>query len=192
MIIFWLFVFGLYGAFVSRWHGGGFFSAPRGIKNTFWALPFGVVSYMALSIYIPWYWSILGGVIAFGLCFAGKSTGHGRVWNPYFPMNMADTPEKIEFFTRWILNKVSDFWYKNICMAIIGFVAVSGAVFAVGWHDIWFAVIIAMGGGLGKSIGYLIGWKQGIFEGNVAGELITGLCSFVTLGYVFLKILEGV
>jgi len=98
-----LFAF-LYGGFVSRWHGGGFFSFSKAIKNIAWSLPLALVSLWGFhSLGYDWYWSAAAFVVSMALCFLGKTTGHGQ-WFLY-GMIIAITPEKLDFIVRMIFGK---------------------------------------------------------------------------------------
>lgn len=177
-------VMGIIGAVLSRWHGGWLFKSPKTIKNIAWSLPLGIIAFFALLIAFPWYWAALGGTLAFGLCLAGKATGHGRVWNPWLKLDLNVKPEALEFLVFWLHGKVSDFWYKNIAMGLIGFAAVSGTALAIGYVNIWAGLIAAAGGALGKPVAYLIGFGRDKELGNELAEFITGFhaYSYATLG----------
>lgn len=90
----------IYGAFVSRFHGGGFKGGvPKGIKNTLWSLPFtGFVSYCFVTGGFEWYWTAIAGVLCFVLCYLGKTTGHGQ-WFLSRAVR-AISPEKLDFIVR--------------------------------------------------------------------------------------------
>lgn len=183
---------GLIGSVLSRWHGGGFFKSPKTIKNIVWSLPLGVASFIALVTVLPWYWATLGAWVAFGLCLAGKATGHGRVWHPWLKLDLTVKAERLEFLVFWLHGKVSDFTYKNIALGLIGLAAVSGAVLAIGYVNIWAGLIAALGGALGKPIGYVVGFRLDEELGNELAEFVTGFFAygFVTLG-LLLAILWG-
>lgn len=126
-------LFGLYGAFISRLHGGGWgIKLPKVLKNIIWAIPFGLCSIFAVLPHTSFFVSVVIATIGFALCIAGKSTGHGRVWNPFTPINTLVEPEKLEYVVFWLYGRISDFWYKIVAMGVIGFAAVSGAAIVVG------------------------------------------------------------
>ena len=186
---------GIVGATISRWHGGGFKSvvkySNKTVKNIVWAAPLGAMSLTALMTVWPWYWATLGALVATVFCVLGKATGHGRVWNPFVPLDLTEEPEKMEWPIQWLQGRISDMSYKLIAMSLIGFAAVSGAAFAFGYVYPLAGVIVALGGILGKACGYLMGWElkrplnsspyEDFDEPTEFGELFTGLISY-TLG----------
>lgn len=181
----------LYGAFISRWHGGGWnVKASKTLKNIIWAIPFGIVSFMALALgtILPAWIVWTGTVLATALCAVGKATGHGRVWNPFLPLNVLIDAEQLEILTFWLYGRISDFWYKTIAMGVIGFAAVSGAALAVGYvYPLW-GLVIGLGGFIGKPLAYIIGrkyrpeWLAKRFEPTEVGELLTGFFAYLPLG----------
>lgn len=180
--------FGLYGAFISRLHGGGWgIKLPKILKNIIWAIPFGVVSFMAMahgtSLTVLWVW--IWTVLATALCLLGKATGHGRVWNPFSPVNTMVEPEQLEYVVFWLYGRISDFWYKTVAMGLIGFAAVSGAAIVVGCvYPLW-GLLIGLGGFVGKPLAYIIGrkmrpaWVANRFEPTEVGELLTGFFAYI-------------
>lgn len=58
-----IFINALYMMLFSRLHGGGFFSAPRWLRNFIYAMPYAVFS-----------------PLAFALAFVGKNLGHYEFW----------------------------------------------------------------------------------------------------------------
>lgn len=191
-------LFGLIGGVLSRWHGGGFIGgSPKTLKNILWALPFGLCSFFAVLPYTTNLVSILIGTTAIGLCVAGKATGHGRVWNPFFPLDESKRPEKLEYVVLPLRKFLPDFWYKFIAMALIGFAACSGAVFALGYVNVWSGCLVAIGGLL-KAVAYVFGRKfQFIFsdfgdefdEPTEIGEFLTGFFAYTFLGLAVVQIL---
>lgn len=190
---------GLLGAFISRLHGGGFFTVPKFWKTLAWTIPFGVISFFAhyddkLLIALAFT------LISSGLVFAGKATGHGGGMdlghNPKEPGAVRD-PEKLEYLILWLHGKIPMYWYDVLMMTIIGLFSVAGAAFAVGYVIPWAGVVIALGG-LGKPIGYMIGWMvypngegKGIHDldhATALGEALTGLFAYVALGIAGLMV----
>lgn len=180
------------GAILSRFHGGGYISGvSKTLKNALWALPFSTVTYFYISnLGEPITTSVLSAIVAFLLCLAGKATGHGRVWNPYLPLNTDVKQEKVEYLISFLINRIPDFWYKCLAMGLIGFAAVSGAAISIGIFDPVMGLLIGLGGFLGKPPSYLIGWKQPLIKhGNEVGEYGTGLCAYFMLGLALERIL---
>jgi len=153
-----IFVFSLVGAFISRFHGGGFFDSPRWLRNTLWALPFAVLAG-------PW------APVAFTMCFLGKTTGHGRGISLGEPLK--GEPEKLEVFTLWLLPYLTDYQYKLLLLFVSGILSVSGGIFISPY---------VLNGGALKPLAYAIGWSTYPEHGTVIGEYLTGFFAFTTLG----------
>ena len=174
-----LFALPFFMAFVSRWHGGGFFKAPKVLKNAVWA---GALTVPVVLAYGP----LLGfhaawpALVAFALCFAGKATGHGGGMDlghsPKEPSNGRDL-EKLEFIIFPLFDRIPRYWYDALLLALTGLAAVSGAVIALTPLNPIHGLILAAAGLL-KPLGYMIGWKN--FPDNkngaatVTGEVMAG------------------
>lgn len=132
-----IFLFPLILGTVSAWHGGRIHGGdPKALKNLAWCLPF----IIAVGIYCPW-WTI----VFTPLCYL-KTTGHGRVWVPTVPLDTSKEPEKVEYLLRGLYGRVSDYWYKVIAMAVIGFAGVSGAAIAFAFTSPLAGLCVAIGG----------------------------------------------
>lgn len=159
-------LFSLLGGLISRWHGGGFFPAPKALKNVVWAGPFAAAAFLFTG-------NIPLSVLAFGLCLAGKAFGHG----PFIDLGT------------WRGSK--GYWHDFAGLSLAGFLAVSGAVIAFGTVGFIPALIITIGGLL-KGAAYAIGWSiypQGtgkgipwLNEATAIGEFFTGVAAYAALG----------
>ena len=165
------------GGFISRWHGGGYFHSPKFWRNSAWALPFAAVVWYTTQTW----WM---GIIAFLLCFLGKTLGHGRFMSLNLPMK--GDPEKIEYLILWLYGKIPLYWYKCLGLALVGLTAVSGAAL-LPWLD---ASIVLLAGLVGKPVGYMIGWaispnyRSLLGSATAWGEFLTGVFVFAALGWV--------
>jgi hypothetical protein len=184
----------LYGAFLSRFHGGGFKGGVnKFLKNTLWALPFALCTAFAILPYVDY--TTLGILTALSLllCIGGKGTGHGGFMD-LSRTTKNDNDERLEFLIKPLQGKISEYWYDFIGLALVGFAAVSGAVFTVVYFNPLVAAIIAIGGML-KSVAYAIGWTiypkgngkgiKNFDEATAIGEFLTGAFAFAGLGIVF-------
>ena len=162
---------GIIGAFLSRWHGGGFFKSPKVLKNLFWAIPFALVSILAFHGSPLWV-QITVAVISLALSIAGKAMGHGRGFRLHEPMKLGSEPEVIEAI---IPDKLPLYWYKVAIMSLTGFCAVSGAVLPVLAVNPKAAVIIALGG-LFKGVNAMVFDKH-----TELRELADGYMAYVSL-----------
>ena len=164
------------GALLSRWHGGGFLKAPKWLRNLVWSIPFSAIIYFVTN-------SVVFLLLCLSLSVATKSLGHGRIWNPYLPIDNTVSPERIESLIYFLKGRLSSFWYKVIGLSLLGGLSTSGLyipLFIEG-HTV-LAISSLLLGILSKPLGYLIGWKQPyIANGNEVGEYITGFIAFLPL-----------
>jgi hypothetical protein len=179
----------IYGAFMSRFHGGGFKGGVnKSLKNMLWALPFGVIVWLCGGA-----WWLCAITVA--LCAIGKAVAHGRGLGSDEPMRDDMKPEKVEYAILWLQDKVSTRTYKHLIMSLTGFAAVSGAVVAFMFINPMASLIIALGGLL-KGVAYEIGTfilpnqtKSGIknlMYKTEIGEFITGLFAYGGLAIAFI------
>lgn len=188
-----------YGAFISRWHGGGFIAgSPKAVKNTLWALPFALISFFAVFQEASLIVSIIAGATALGLCFVGKTLGHGggidMGHNPKEP-GAGREPEKLEYLILWAHGKIPQYWYDAALLSICGLAAVSGAVLAFAFVNPLAAGIVVLGG-LAKAPAYMIGWAMDpedlaefelsdFNEPTEIGEFLTGFFAYAGLAIAF-------
>lgn len=124
---------------LSSWHGGQI-TVPydvKVVKNIAWCIP----QFAVALVFLPWWIT--------PLVFIGvlKAIGHGRIWNPRTPLATFEEPEAVERWgLKFLIGKVSDFWYKVIAMSATGLAAVSGAVLAFAYFEPLAAAAIALGG----------------------------------------------
>lgn len=180
----------LLGGIISRWHGGGFFPAPKLLKNFVWAVPFAIVSYIATS---QWWAALI--VLAWTMVF--KATGHGGAMDLGHSTVPRD-PEKLEYLVLWLRDRIPTYWYDFLTLTIIGIFSVMGASFAVGYVNVLAGSIIAIGAS-GKPLGYAFGWSineniANIFDENVdepteIGEFLTGFVAYLCLSVAAVVIL---
>lgn len=175
-VIYILFV-GVIGALLSRWHGGGFFKAPRAVKNITWSLPFAIFTWVATN-------SILLSAVALLACIAGKSLGHGRVWNPFSKLDESVDPEQVEKLIPFLKGRISDFWYKNIALGLLGVFSVLGPSLAVMSVSPLSGITLLVGGLISKPFSYTIGFYQKSYTSTVIGELGTGFIAYTFLALV--------
>jgi hypothetical protein len=186
----------VYLGFASRLHGGGFWSnVPKPYRNAIWTAPFGVISFW-VSIPLGMAWAVALGVISFALCFAGKATGHGNF------MDLGRTThdskdERIEFLIKPLKDRLPIYWYDALGLSVVGLIAVSGGVIALGIQNPLSGLILAIGG-MSKAIAYMIGWiilPDGAHEDDFwhetdeateIGEVLSGVFAGIALGLAIL------
>lgn len=181
----------IYLALVSRIHGG-LIKAPKTVKNLLWAAPFGYVTFEAYQS-VSAVSAILAATFATAVCMAGKATGHGGgmdlATNPKEPY-AGRKPEKLEHLIYWLHDDIPRYWYDALLLAIVGLVAVLGAVIPLAYINPIAALILAIGG-MSKAVAYMIGWAvypsgegngvNGFNESTQLGEFLTGLFAGLTL-----------
>lgn len=162
-----LVLFSILGGLISRWHGGGFFPAPKALKNVVWAAPFAVAVFLFTG-------NIPLSIVALGLCIAGKAIAHGI----YIDLG------------RWKGGK--GYWHDFAGLTSVGFLAVYGAVIAFVLMGFLIPALVIAIGGLLKGVAYEIGWSiypQGtgkgipwLNEATAIGEFLTGVAAYAALG----------
>lgn len=172
-----IFVLGLTGAVFSLAHGGNFDLNQKWVKNTLWALPFGLLVFFLVNPFL--------GVLAFCLSLAGKAAGHGRGISLLDPVT--GEPEKLEILISWAQKYLTDYQYQVLILAVSGLAAVSGGFLLGGW-----AIPVMIVGGLMKPLSYMLGWAifpKGsgeafgfIDEATKCGEFLTGFGAYLALG----------
>lgn len=134
------------GAFLNRWHGGGFFKAPRWIKNISWGLPFLSVAWFHPFFMVP----------AFFLSFSGESTGHGRGQSLKEPLK--GSPEKIEILISWAQKYLSVYWYKVLIISVCGIAMALGGVVGSLLMGHWLAALSFFLAGAFSPVAYMVGY----------------------------------
>lgn len=170
------------GAFLSRWHGGGFFETPKVLKNAAWALPFGLSSFyvtFGLGV-IP---AAVFGLISFGLCLIGKATGHGGgmdLGHSKEEPGQGRKAEKLEYLILKFHGKIPQYWYDALLLALCGVAAVSGAIIAFGYTNPLLGALVFLGGAA-KAPAYMLGWSLSEDDATEIGELLTGFFAYGAL-----------
>lgn len=182
-----LLIIALYLGAVSRWHGGGFFKAPKMVKNLAWGFPFGAVTTYAFSIErwtsvnlvwslserfgamnglfinAMWAFPIVMGVIVWIACALLKGTGHGggidRSTSTEEP-GAGRTMEKLEYLIYWFgFKRWSRKTYDDAILFLTGLFAVLPAALAIGFV-FWPAGVLTIIGGSLKPKAYHIGYHE--------------------------------
>lgn len=184
------------GAFLSRWHGGGFISgSPKILKAFLWSLPFALAS--GAAFYLDDHsWLVTSAVTILVLvwCMVFKNTGHGGgmdlAHNEKEP-GAGRKPEKLEYLILWLHGKMPQYWYDFLLLTIIGTFSTLAPAVAFGFCDLAAGVVVQAGGTLGKPCGYAIGWliyPKGSGKGindldhaTAIGEALTGLIAYACL-----------
>lgn len=144
------------GAFLNRWHGGGFFKAPRWLKQACWALPF---------VFTTDWWPIA--VLAFTASFWGQATGHGRGQSLKEPLK--GDPEKVEILTLWAQKYLSVYWYKVLILSVCGVAMALGGVIGSLLTGHWFVGLSFLLAGAFSPPAYMLGYK--IYPNQYGGKI---------------------
>lgn len=177
-----LFISGVAGAIISRWHGGGIFKSPKFIKNTIWAAPFGIAAFFVTG-------SFWLAALSFALCLAGKATGHGGFMD-LGTWTKQRSREALEFLIKPLHDKIPESYYDALGLSVVGLAAVSGGVLAFAAVSPIAALILAIGGVL-KSGAYMVA-KEFVFaheEFTPYGEALSGAFAYVTLAIATISVL---
>jgi hypothetical protein len=194
---------GILGAFLSRWHGGGFISGtPKLVKAFLWSAPLALCSVFAhlpdtkffvygIGVSIC---ALIGcAVLIWSMVF--KNTGHGGgmdvAHSPKEP-GAGRKPEKLEYLILWLHGRIPQFWYDVLLLAVIGAFSMAGAAVALGTVNIGAGLIVLAGGALGKPVGYVIGHAladagllknlpEDLDHGTAIGETLTGFFAYACL-----------
>lgn len=108
-----IFALSFLGAVLSRWHGGGYFKAPRWIKNVLWAvIPALFTAFAFLDAQKP-VAAVVCGLVSFALCIAGKATGHGQYMS-LGSVIKSIKPEKFDFIVSWFFGRDPRCWLQSM------------------------------------------------------------------------------
>lgn len=171
---------------ISRWHGGGFFKAPKLIKNLAWGFPLGGYVWFQLSSPLGFGWAVASALMVTLLCSLGKATGHGGgmdIGHSRKEPGQGRTLERLEFLIYWAHSHLPRWLYDAVLMSMTGLAAVLAAVLAITWINPQQAIFLVFAG-LAKGPAYVLGWMifpkgQGkgpkdLDEPSEIGEFLTG------------------
>lgn len=166
----------LIGALISRLHGSYLFPY-KIVKSCLWAFPLTVCVFIAAGD-MDLILKISLCVLCFGLCAAGKSTGHGN------GMDLGTRPrgedERLEFLIKWLHGKIPEYWYDVLLLSVTGVAAIFGAAIAFAFINPVFSGMILLGGAL-KGPAYIIGYKLSAKWKTQIGEFLTGFFAYLPL-----------
>ena len=177
----------IFGGLLGRWHGGGFFKAPKQVKSLIWALPFAFCAVVILkSVEAPTWVQITVPLLVLIGDMIGLNTGHGGFMD-FGTWLLARGKEKLEFIIFWLRGKVTERVYDALGLVVIGTARnLSPALFMVFFNPLASLVLI-ISGALSHVLGYWIGWtvypegqrvadskfKQNFDEATEWGEFIS-------------------
>jgi hypothetical protein len=176
------------GAFLSRWHGGGFGKPPKLLAGAVWSLPFAGVAYFATS-------QVWAACAVFALTLLFRQTGHGGAMDAGRSVKeptAGRTPERLEYAILWLNGRIPARVYDAILNAVIGLFAVLSCAVAVSFAEPLAGALIALAGLLGRPTAYEIGhtlydagslnrmphWAD---HGSAIGELLYGAFIYAAL-----------
>jgi len=132
-------LFSILGAIFYRMRGG-WPSLPRPIEQCLFCIPIIIVSLGSPLAAI---------ILAFVLSVAAVSMGHGHTMSLLNPVDL-NKLERYEFFTKWLIGKMPDYWYKVLAHSFGGLLVTLPLIFT----NPMLAPI-----GLLKGPAYMIGWR---------------------------------
>lgn len=116
------------GACLYRWRGHAskykkFF--PRPLNQIAFAMPYAVVTFMFLLQYVGpvwepypyWIWAATAAVLI--LSTLGTLTGHGKFMD-LASYKILTSDETLEFTIKWLENKIPNYWYDALGLAVTG------------------------------------------------------------------------
>lgn len=169
---------------ISRWHGGGFFTAPKVFKNAAWGIAIALAVVYHLQNSMNDFNLILTGILVATACAIGKATPNRQFMDmgmklsyianpnifdpiliPVFGRDPRTSPAfaRIQYEPLRVIGVMTAYGRQKIfarCaagMAISGLAAVAGAVVALSWFNGSLACLIAIAGAF-KGASYMIGW----------------------------------
>jgi hypothetical protein len=157
------------GALLSRWHGGGFFTAPKWLKNLLFALPVGLglvfLSYESLAtLGFGQFADLFAAFVATLMILGFKAMGHGGGFDlghsKQEPGKGRDLEriEKFFFLYPKAYESLPRYWYDALILAVKGgLIAVAPAV-VISFTSLLAGWFIFLSGLFGFPGAYMIGW----------------------------------
>lgn len=147
------------GGLIGRWHGGGFFKAPKQLMALIWALPFSLCAVIILKAeHAPIWVQIVAPLLVLIGDMIALNTGHGGFmdWGTWL---LKRSKEKLEFFIAGLRGKISERLYDALGLVVIGTARnLAPALFMVFFSPLASLVLI-ISGALSHVAGYWIGWS---------------------------------
>lgn len=210
LIIFGLLCFAMLGGWISRMCGGGWPKLPYGLDQWLYAVPHGIVGYLATEKY-GW-WAVLGCLGAYFCAFLFKRTGHGQ----YFDLGTTTkllvkasgklNVERVDFIVSWLMgpdpNTVREgpgsFRRDYLGMCVTGILLSLGTSIALFTGAYWQLALIVLSAGATKGLWYYIGTflekanirAFGLVRYNEWGEAQFGYWDYWAVGFA-IAILMG-
>lgn len=201
VVLFGSLVFAVMGGWISRMCGGGKPKLPWGLDQWIYAIPHGIVGYLATQQF-GW-WAVAGTLGAYFCAFIFKRTGHGQYFDLGFTTKLMQNEdgsprvERIDFILKWLMgvdpNNVREgpgsFRRDYLGMCVSGLLIALGTSIALLTGGYWQLAIITAVAGFTKGLWYVIGKFQEKwgFEGfglklyNEHGEFWTGYWDYWSL-----------
>lgn len=186
------------GAFLSRWHGGGFFKAPKWVKNVAFALPLGLLLFYLLNqevITLGYgkFADVFAAIFATAAILGAKAMGHGGGFDLGHSKEEPGEGRDLERIERWFFlypyayNVLPRYWYDALILYIKGALISLAPALLLGFKSTSAALLAFAGGALGFPAGYMLGWL--LFENTLllsrVGMVPTEVGEFVSGGLLF-------
>lgn len=183
------------GGVIYRFRGG-WPDIPRPFEQIAFSSIYGWILYLAGTALVPALW-------AFSFSVLGVILGHGHTMNYKSKVDPKGL-EKYEIFTKGLIGKVPDYWYKVIAHGFGGFLVTLPIGLCLLFINPLAALVVAPSGFL-KSVAYMISWKLhpnyndgkikysiGKFKLDTSiaiGEFLTGVFLWGVAALVILEVL---
>lgn len=181
--------------YLSRMCGGAPPKLPLGLDQHLYAVPYALVTYLALNVSGA---SVaimaIGTFLAYLGAFLGKRTGHGQYMDLGSWESKVD-PERLDSVVRLFwgpdINTLEDtskgnYWRDFTGLVVTGFlvsIVASLALLFTGHLLLGLGVLL---GGAAKGVAYMIGWKSPIGKPTEIGEFLTGVFGGLPLVYALI------
>lgn len=193
--------------------GGGLPKLPLGLDQWLYAIPYGVLGFLALLPLIgpigtpyPW-WIWIGPILSYMGAFLGKRTGHGQ-WMDLGSFTGIIKPERLDFINRLFFGRdinetlvvKGNYWRDFIGLSISGLAVslIASICLIIGGHIVA-GLLVALGGFL-KGFAYMIGWSvngdsrteflgEHLDEATELGEFLTGFFGGFPMFYCIIILL---
>lgn len=151
----------IYLTLASRFHGGGFFSAPRVLRAAVFALPYAVVLYQTPYI----------AALAFVLAFVGKNIGHEDFWQMGTGIARPDS--------NWLCKLIMKLGLKRdtLPFCTLG-MAIKGLITSLGTLN----PLVILGHTVALPLAYFIGFRTK--WGSELAEYLSGFLYGLTLAFL--------
>lgn len=157
------------GGVLSRWHGGGFFQAPKWLKNLAFGLPVGLtlifLSYQSLmTLGLGQFADLFAAILATGFILAFKAIGHGGGFDLGHSSDEPGKGRDLERIEKWLFlypgayNSLPRYWYDALILAVKGGLIAAAPAVIIAFSSVFAGILVFFGGLIGFPASYMVGW----------------------------------